>query len=276
MQYKYNRTYIAYQKTMSRKLLTVLGIVAILVGGLFLLKYSEWGTALVWNASNGGAWLLPLVAVSALLDSINPCAFSVLLITVAFLLSLGKPRNDVLRLGASYIAGLFLAYLLIGLGILQALHIFGVPHFMGRLGAVIVIIFGVLQLLSYFFPQINWLPGIPQSVHGKMAKLLERVSLPAVFLVGVLVALCEFPCTGGPYLMILGLLHDSPTYLSGFGYLLFYNLLFVAPLVAILLVASHKELLEKVNTWRKDETKKLKVWLGLGRVALGLIILFFV
>ena len=261
---------------MSKKLLILLGVAAILVGGLFLLKYSEWGTALVWNASNGGAWLLPLVAVSALLDSINPCAFSVLLITVAFLFSLGKPRNDVLRLGASYIAGLFLAYLLIGLGILQALHIFGVPHFMGRLGAVIVIIFGVLQLLSYFFPQINWLPGIPQSVHGTMAKLLERVSLPAVFLVGVLVALCEFPCTGGPYLMILGLLHDSPTYLSGFGYLLFYNLLFVAPLVAILLVASHKELLEKVNTWRKDETKKLKVWLGLGMVALGLIILFFV
>ena len=75
---------------MSKKLLILLGVAAILVGGLFLLKYSEWGTALVWNASNGGAWLLPLVAVSALLDSINPCAFSVLLITVAFLFSLGS------------------------------------------------------------------------------------------------------------------------------------------------------------------------------------------
>ena len=261
---------------MSKKLLVLLGVAAALVGGLFLLKYSEWGTAFVWNASGGGAWLLPLVAVSALLDSINPRAFSVLLITVAFLFSLGKPRRDVLRLGASYIAGLFLAYLLIGLGLLQALHLFNVPHFMGRLGAVIVILFGILQILSHFFPQINWLPGIPKSTHAKMAKLLEHVSLPAVFLVGVLVALCEFPCTGGPYLMILGLLHDSQTYLSGFGYLLFYNLLFVLPLVVILLVASHKELLEEVNTWRKDETKKLTVWLGLGMVALGIIILLFV
>ena len=261
---------------MSKKLSILLGIVVALLGGLFLLKYSSWGASLVWSASGGGVWLLPLVIVSALLDSVNPCAFSVLLITIAFLFSLGKPRNEVLKLGASYIGGLFLAYLLIGLGLLQALHIFGVPHFMGRLGAVIVIAFGALQLLSYFFPQINWLPGIPASVHAKMGKLLERVSLSAVFLVGVLVALCEFPCTGGPYLMVLGLLHDSQTYLSGFGYLIFYNLLFILPLVVILLVASHKELLEKVNAWRKDETKKMKVWLGLAMVALGIIILFFV
>src|SRR3989338_2301916 len=261
---------------MSKKLSILLGIVAALVGSLFFLKYSSWVTSFVWSASGGGAWLLPLVAVSALLDSVNPCAFSVLLITIAFLFSLGKPRNEVLKLGASYIGGLFLAYLLIGLGLLQALHIFGVPHFMGRLGAVIVIAFGVLQLLSYFFPRVNWLPGIPASAHQKMGKLLERVSLPAVFLVGVIVALCEFPCTGGPYLMVLGLLHDGATYLSGFGYLLFYNLLFVSPLILILLVASHKELLEKVNAWRKAETKKAKLGVGVAMLVLGIIILFFI
>ena len=261
---------------MTKKITVLLVGTVFLVGGLFFLKYSPLSATLVWEASGGGTWLLPLVAVSALLDSVNPCAFSVLLITIAFLFSLGKPRNEVLKLGGSYIAGLFLAYLLIGLGILKALHLFSVPHFMGRLGAAAVIIFGLLNLLSHFFPNIRWLPGIPASAHAKMAALLERVSLPAVFLVGVLVALCEFPCTGGPYLMILGLLHDSQTYLSGFGYLIFYNFLFILPLVLILLAASHKELLEKVNTWRKDETRRLKVWLGLAMVALGIIILFFI
>lgn len=261
---------------MSKRLLTLLGVPVALVGALFFLKYSSFGATVVWNASGGGAWLAPLVVVSALLDSINPCAFSVLLITIAFLFSLGKPRTEVLRLGASYITGLFIAYLSIGLGLLQALHLFGVPHFMGRLGAAAVILFGILNLLSYFFPSVNWLPGIPASVHTRMAELMQRVSLPAVFLVGVLVALCEFPCTGGPYLMILGLLHDNQTYLSGFGYLLFYNLLFVFPLAVILAVASHQELLERVNAWRTEETKKAKLWIGMGMVALGFIILFFV
>ena len=76
--------------------------------------------------------------------------------------------------------------------------------------------------------------------------------------------------------MILGLLHDSATYLSGFGYLVLYNLLFVSPLVLILLVASHKELLEKVDTWRKTETKKMKLGVGIAMVVLGIIILFFI
>ncbi len=261
---------------MSKKLLVGIGGVVAFIGILFLLKDSAVGSQFIWEVSRGGEWLLPLVAISALLDSVNPCAFSVLLITIAFLFSMGKPRAEVLRLGASYIAGLFVAYFLIGLGILKALHVFGVPHFMGRLGATAVIVFGILNMLAYLFPHINWLPGIPASVHEKMAELMKRVSLPAVFLVGILVALCEFPCTGGPYLMILGLLHDSATYVSGFGYLLFYNLLFVLPLVLILSVASHQELLEKVDAWRKAETKKAKLWIGGAMIALGIIILFFI
>ncbi len=271
---------------MSKKTVLLLVGVVVLVSALFVLKYSSLGTMLVWTMSGGGTFLLPLVSVAALLDSINPCAFSVLLITIAFLFSLGKPRKDVLALGASYIGGLFLTYLLIGLGILRALHVFGVPHFMGRLGAFAVIIFGILNLLSYFFPNTTFIPGIPASVHAKMATLLGKVSLPrlrqgfggqaAVFLVGVLVALCEFPCTGGPYLMILGLLHDSASYVSGFAYLIYYNLLFVLPLVVILLIASHRELLEKVNTWRKAETAQSKLWIGGAMIALGIIIIFFI
>lgn len=261
---------------MSRKLRLLFGPLVVGIGGLIVLNYVSPDAFSLPNAGGGGMWLLPLIAVSALLDSINPCAFSVLLITIAFLFSLGKPRKEVLMLGGSYIAGLYLAYFLIGLGILKALHVFGIPHFMGRLGAAAVIIFGVLNLLSYFFPAVNWLPGIPASMHQKMAKLLERVSLPAVFLVGIFVALCEFPCTGGPYLMILGLLHDSATFLTGFGYLVFYNLLFVSPLVLILLVASHRELLEKVDAWRKKETKKTKLGVGVAMLVFGIIILFFI
>jgi cytochrome c-type biogenesis protein len=261
---------------MSKKLKILSSVAFLLIGGIFFLKYSPLGSELVFEASAGGSWLLPLVVVGALLDSVNPCAFSVLLITIAFLFSMNKPRSEVLALGASYIAGLFIVYLLIGLGLLKALHIFGVPHFMGRLGAAAVILFGALNILSYLFPQVRWLPGIPASVHQKMAVLMRRVSLPAVFLVGALVAICEFPCTGGPYIMILGLLHDSASYAVGFGYLLFYNLLFVAPLVLILLVASHKELLDKVSEWRSREAHRAKWWVGLAMVALGLIIIFFI
>lgn len=265
-----------YCEYMQKKMWLVVGAVAAFVALLFVLKYSSFGTSFVWEISNGGAWLFPLVIVAALLDSINPCAFSVLLITIAFLFNLGKPRREMLALGVSYIVGLFVVYFLIGLGILRALDLFGVPGFMGRLGAAIIIVLGILNVLSYFFPNIKWLPGIPQSMHKKMAALMEKVSLPAVFVVGALVALCEFPCTGGPYLMVLGLLHDTATYFKGFWYLFFYNILFVSPLVLILLVASQRELLEKVSAWKRDNMGKTKLWIGGIMFALGIIILFFV
>jgi hypothetical protein len=109
---------------------------AILVGGLLLLlslvaffKFGGVGTEALWNLSRQGTWLLPLVGISALIDSINPCAFSMLILTIAFLFSIGKLRSKILLIGGVYILGIFLVYLFIGLGILQTLHFFNTPRF---------------------------------------------------------------------------------------------------------------------------------------------------
>ena len=107
-----------------------------------------------------------------------------------------------------------------------------------------------------------------------MARLMNKASLPAVFLLGALVGLCEFPCTGGPYLMILGLLHDRGSYLPGVGYLLLYNLIFILPLVIILLIASNKILIGKVQNWKKNQTRNMRLWGGAIMIILGLVILF--
>ena len=58
---------------------------------VYVFRLENIGTTALWNLSRGGTWLLPLVGVAALIDSINPCAFSILLLTIAFLLSIGKP-----------------------------------------------------------------------------------------------------------------------------------------------------------------------------------------
>jgi cytochrome c biogenesis protein CcdA len=72
--------------------------------------------------------------------------------------------------------------------------------------------------------------------------------------------------------MVLGLLHDHATYWKGFGYLLIYNFFFVLPLLVILILASNRSLLEKVQTWRKKETGAMHLWGGIAMVVLGVII----
>lgn len=249
-------------------------LAAVLIGSLALFFSSMKSTPFLWWLSNGGKLLLPLLVVSSLVDSVNPCAFSILLVTIAFLFSLGRLRSDILKIGGFYIFGIFLIYILIGLGILQTLHLFDTPHFMAKIGAVVLVAFGLINLINEFFPNFPIKLRIPQASHERMARLMEKGSLPAVFLLGTLVGLCEFPCTGGPYLMVLGLLHDKATYLHGLGYLLIYNLIFILPLVVILFIASNPVLLGKVQEWKKENTWNMKFWGSLAMVFLGVLIFF--
>ena len=250
----------------------ILIIVVVLVAAAFLaLRFGAVGADALWRWSSGGAWLLPLVAASALLDSVNPCAFSVLLLTVAFLLSIGRLRSDILRIGGWYIAGIGVVYLLIGLGLLQALHLFSTPHFMGRLGAALLIALGALQVAQALWPRFPIALRIPHVAHSRIASLMHRASAPAAFALGALVGLCEFPCTGGPYLMVLGLLHDRATYLRGVGYLVLYNAIFVLPLVLALAAAGNEAVVERLRAWQRGERRSHCIAIGVGMILLALL-----
>ena len=258
-----------------KKLYILIAVAIVIFGTVGFFQMGNFGTAALWTISNEGKWLLPLVSIAALIDSINPCAFSILLLTIAFLFSLGKMRSGILKIGSFYIFGLFSVYVLIGLGILQALHIFNTPHFMAKLGAALLILFGLINLAGHYFPKFPVKLKIPDAVHNKIARLMEASSLPTAFFLGALVGLCEFPCTGGPYLLVLGLLHDQATYLKGLGYLLIYNLIFILPLALILLIASEQSLLDKVQKWRKENTGSMKLWSSIAMIGLGIIIFMF-
>lgn len=257
---------------MKKNIITI-SLILVAIVGIIILKNSSVTTSIIWNMSQGGAWLLPLVLVAAVLDSVHPCSFSILLITIAFLFGIQMSRRKILQLGGLYITGIFTAYFLIGLGILKVLHLFNTPHFMGKLGATLLIIFGALNLFSRFFPRFPIKLKIPSIAHSSMGKLMDKASFPAVFGLGLLVGICQFPCMGGPYLMVIGLLRDQMTYLSGFGYLLLYNFILIAPLAVVLFIASDKLLIDKMQTWKRNNLRGLKLWAGIIMIIIGFLIL---
>jgi cytochrome c biogenesis protein CcdA len=257
---------------MTRKLCLLLAFGVLLVGAVLFMRIGNVGTGALWSWSDEGHWLLPLVMVAALIDSINPCAFSILLVTIAFLFSVGKQRSGVLELGSAYILGIFVVYVLIGLGLLQAMHLFDTPHFMGKVGAVLLMALGVLGLAHYYRPAFPIRFGVPKAMHERIAVLMEKSSVPSAFALGGLVGLCEFPCTGGPYLMVVGLLHDQGTWSTGLAYLFLYNAIFVLPLVVILLIASDRTLVDKVREWKARENSRMRLAGGLSMIGLGAVI----
>lgn len=104
---------------------------------------------------------------------------------------------------------------------------------------------------------------------------MHRSSLPAAFILGLLVALFELPCTGGIYLAILSMLASSTSLIGGFPYLLLYNLMFVLPLIFIIAVVAYGLPPERIDQWRKEHKERLRVVIGAVLVSFGILIIWF-
>ncbi len=219
--------------------------------------------------------LLPMVLVTGLLDGINPCAFAVILFLIAFLFTIKKTRASIFKMGVTYISAIYMVYFLIGLGILQAIHIFNVHHFMAIAGAYLIIILGTINLINYFFPSFPIKLKIPTASKSTLENWIHKATIPATLVLGILVGLCVFPCSGAIYVAIIGLLSVKAAYFQAIIYLLLYNIMFVLPLIAILLATSNKYATKKMSEWERSQSKKMYLLSGLIMVALGLIILIW-
>jgi len=234
-------------------------------------------------SSNVGSVLF-LVIMGGLLDSINPCAFSVLLFFIAFVfamseLSIEKTRKRVMIVGSIYIAGVYLAYLTIGLGLVTVFSFFPFSGLIGEVGAVLIILLGVINVRRVRAGK-GILLGIPDSRLELVTKWVDKLTIPSAFIAGALVSLFEFPCTGGIYFAILAMLSQTTAFLQGLAFLIIYNIAFVLPLVAICFFASRrfysKEILEFLSTKCPTPLKaQIGLISGLAMILLGAILLAF-
>lgn len=219
--------------------------------------------------------MLPLVVSTGFLDGLNPCAFAVLLFFIAFLFTLKKTKKSVWKMGLVYISAIYLVYLGIGVGLLRAILITGQHHLMAKIGAWLVITLGLINLKDYFFPQLPLKLKIPTWSKETLQYWMHKATLPAAAVLGFLVGLCVFPCSGGPYVAVIGLLAAQKTYWQGLLYLLLYNLAFVVPLVIVLLLASNKKVVEKMTQWEQSKSKLMRLVSGILMITLGVVILLF-
>ncbi|MFA5010060.1 MAG: hypothetical protein WC553_02420 [Patescibacteria group bacterium] len=208
---------------------------------------------------------------AALVDSINPCAIAVLVLLLTGLLSI-KSQRTILFTGLMFILGLFVAYYLVGVGLLGAIHLTGVAPILHKLVAVIAVLIGLANIKDYFwYGSLGFVTEIPRRWRPKIKDLLSGVVMPwTAFGAGVLVTFFELPCTGGPYLFTLGLLGEGFSWLSALGILLYYNLIFVLPLVAILLaIYWGYSTATRTAAWKDSNIRILHLIAGVIMLGLG-------
>ena len=271
-------------------LLIVASVLTASALAVFLVSPSAAGHATLTDLS------LPVILTAGFLDGFNPCAFGVLILFATFALGLaarqslaaagpgGTPdtrgaSRAVLGLGIFFVLGVLVTYFLLGLGLLttiSSLADFGANHLPSRIAALIAIGLGLWMIRDILLPDASWKLEAPQAMHGRMRAWARTSSPVALFGGGVLIGLCTVPCSGAVYLGVVAMLGASGTVTAGLGGLALYNLAYITPLVALLVLASRPRLIRVINRWHLEHAGGTKVVLAVVTLGLGFAILLTV
>ena len=214
----------------------------------------------------GGLVSLPLVTIAGLADGINPCAIGMMVTLLGYLIVFGGKRNyQILKLGIAYIVSVFVTYLVIGLAFYSTVA--SIQQLVG--GVVNKIIGGILgvaglmMLKDVIWPDSPVHLRIPGASKAKLMKLIEKVSLPGTIALGVAVTVLETPCSLPLYVGTATILAQSGMALPlVIGYFLYYNLLFVLPLIVVLVLVWQGKRVVEMREWEHKAEKWMKLSLG--------------
>lgn len=216
---------------------------------------------------------IPIVVGAGLLDGINPCAFTTIIFLISYLAFIGRKGRDLLFVGWAFTSAVFMTYLLIGLGLFEIIKRLTLLSFFNRIVSLLIGgiagFLGVLSIYDYYKIKKGKIKDIvlqlPQSIKDKIHLVIRQESkarhfILASLLLGCLVALLEFPCTGQVYFPIIFVLrHTQDLRLYAFFYLVLYNLMFILPLIAVFIFAYKGMSSQAVARLMQENAGKVKI-----------------
>ncbi|MCM8765672.1 MAG: hypothetical protein NC920_02350 [Candidatus Omnitrophica bacterium] len=223
------------------------------------------------------------VLSAGLIDGINPCAFTTLIFFLSFLTFAGYNKKQVVYLGSFFILAVFLTYFLLGLGVFKFILKL---KFYGLLAEIFYYLVGVLVLVLAFLNFYDFyrfkktknieeiklkLPGIIkwriQEVIGKGYRKEKGELSPRLFnlvflslVIGFIVSILESVCTGQVYLpTITFITRVQELRKKAIVFLLFYNLMFILPLLLIFLLVLYGLTSERFAKFAQRHIGKIKL-----------------
>ncbi|MBI2654377.1 GAP family protein [Candidatus Woesearchaeota archaeon] len=216
---------------------------------------------------------LGTVVVTALIDSINPCAIGVLILLVSIMIAF-KTKKEMLYHGLLYILAIFVTYILAGLGILYFLS--SIPLYVSEYISIVVglliVIAGLIEIKDFFWYGQGITLAIPPERAKQIHEMTKKITLPGVIFLGIFVAGVELPCTGAPYLAILLLLSQNFNFVA-FLMLILYNIIFVMPLIVILLMVYGGTKIQQIKRWKQNNRTYMRLAIGVILVMLGWLLI---
>jgi len=219
------------------------------------------------------------LTIAAFTNGLNPCGIGLMITFLGYLLVFGegsKKRQWILSLGGVYILSVFVTYLLTGV------FFYGMAYYIQRwwlagvfkyiIGAL-VLGAGLIQIKDAFWQELPLHLRMPMKGFEKLNMLMMKASLPMAGVVGFLTTVFATPCMLPLYVGTATVLAQSGLPMgSVLGYFVYYNLIFIMPLILILIVMSGGKEIVSMKEWEHKNTKWMRLVLGVAMLAVAWLI----
>jgi cytochrome c biogenesis protein CcdA len=229
------------------------------------------------------------ILLAGLIDGINPCAIATMIFLVSFLATRKRSRREILTIGMCFTAAVFCTYLLLGIGAFQVVTALDQYQWLSKgIRWTAVVFAGVVGIFSFIDAfrysqsrktddiKLQLPKAIKLQIHKVIAGNLSGTQLATGAVVtGFLVTLLEAVCTGQVYLPTIVLMtKQQGLRCVGWLYLVFYNFLFVAPLLAVMVLAYYGMKWDRLAKATQKNLVVIKVSFGIVLIGLAAFLAF--
>jgi len=221
---------------------------------------------------------------AGLIDGLNPCAFATLVFFVSYLAFTGRRGRDILLVGLAFALGVFLTYLLVGLGLLKIIQSLSFFTALGRwvylLTALLCVVLAIFTFQDFFTARRGQASEmtlkLPLGLRRRINKVIRentraRAFVVMAFVSGFAISLIELACTGQVYLpTIIYVLSQPDLAAQAFLYLVLYCLMFIAPLIVVFVLSYFGTSSEQLSEFVNKHTATIKLITALVFIVLAL------
>ncbi len=234
---------------------------------------------------------LPGIFLTGLINGLNPCSISMLFLLLSLVIS---KQENILKVGFTYIFGKIVAYFSFGVATYSIISLVDsalfkkLQFFAGMLLVLLSLVLALLNFRDAYYAKKErykdvkmQLPGILRKynhmiIHYFLERTSTGVNLVLVFILGLIISLGEFLCTGQIYVATIIYLFQNTQNLTGItvaSFVLYVSAIAI-PLLVLVLLANRVKKLLLISEFIRKYLPLIKVLSGITFLVFS--VLFFV
>lgn len=236
---------------------------------------------------------IPGIFLTGLINGFNPCSISMLFLLLSLVIS---KKSNILKIGFSYVAGKMAAYFSFGIAAYNIITIvdstafrnvqYGISIFM----IIVSLILALLNFRDAYWARKEMYKNVKMQLPGSLRKYNHRIitffaekadsgwTVFVIFILGVIISLGEFLCTGQIYVATIVYLAQNTSGLAGITVFSFVSYVLAAslPLIILVVLINRTKKLLLISEFVRKYLPVIKVIFGVTFLIFGLIFVTYI